>query len=87
MRPLQAALRATAKPAAEIDAKRIASYLRDAGRLFLQSGPTEQRRFVREVFERIVVSGQQVAEIQPRPQYEALFVGDRSDDSTGKWGL
>ena len=77
VRPLQAALGAGAKPASAIDAGRVASYLQDAGRLFLQSHPMEQRRFVREVFERIVVSGEQVAEISPHAQYTALFVADR----------
>ena len=38
----------------------------------------EQRRFVREVFERIVVSGEQVAEILPQAKYAALFAADRN---------
>lgn len=37
----------------------------------------EKRRFVQGVFERIVVSGEHVAEISPRPKYAALFVADR----------
>jgi hypothetical protein len=36
----------------------VASYLQAAGRLFSQSPQMEQRRFVREVFERIAVSGE-----------------------------
>ena len=43
----------------------------------------EKRRFVREVFERIVVSGEQVAEILPRAKYAPLFIADESGDSTG----
>ncbi len=78
VRPLQAALDAGARPASMIDAKRVASYLKDAGRLFSQTAPAEQRRFVREVFERIVVSGEQVAEILPRAKYMPLFVADRN---------
>jgi hypothetical protein len=76
-RPLQAALGAGAKPASVIDAQRVASYLQAAGRLFSQSPQMEQRRFVREVFERIAVSGERIAEILPRAQYTALFLADR----------
>ena len=77
-RPLQAALSAGALPAPVIDAKRVASYLRNAGRLFVESAPLEQRRFVREVFDCIVVAGDQVAEISPRAPYTALFAADRN---------
>ncbi len=77
-RPLQAALGAEVQPASVIDAKRVTSYLQAAGKLFSQSEPLEQRRFVREVFERIVVSGEQVAEISPRAPYTALFAADRN---------
>ena len=77
VRPLQAALGAGVKPASAIDAERVTSYLQAAGDLFSQSQPMEQRRFVREVFERIVVAGEQVAEISPHAQYTALFVADR----------
>lgn len=38
----------------------------------------ERRRFVREVFERIVVSGEQVAEILPQAKHAALFAADRN---------
>ena len=77
-RPLQSALGAGVKPAAVIDSKRAASYLQDAGRLFSKSPPLEQRRFVREVFERVVVSGEQVAEILPSGKYMSPFVADRN---------
>ncbi len=43
----------------------------------MRSPATERRRFTCEVFERIVVSGGQVAEILPRVKYGALFVADR----------
>jgi hypothetical protein len=82
-RPLQAALGAGAKPASVIDAQRVASYLQAAWWLFSQSPQTEQRRFVREVFERIVVSGERIAEILPRAQYTALFLADRKRRFTG----
>lgn len=77
VRLLQAELGVAVKPASTIEAECVAGYLSDAGGLFTQSPAAEQRRFVREVFERIVVLGEQVAEIVPRARYTDLSIADR----------
>ena len=54
-------------------------YLRRMGELWSASPRAQQREFVREVFERIVVRGPQVESITPKATYEALFVLDRRE--------
>ena len=54
-------------------------YLRDVGGLWAESPKSLQREFVREVFQRITVEGEQINAIIPHPAYAPLFVLDRQE--------
>ena len=59
--------------------EKAVQYLRDVGSLWAQSPRHLQREFVREVFERIMVEGKEIAEICPKPLYAPLFALDRRE--------
>ena len=80
-------IRALKQPRIAFDAERVAEYLRDTGALFRRSPMAEQRRFVREVFEEILVEGEQVTSIRPRPIYEPYFIADRHRRFNGDMGV
>ena len=80
-------LSAIDQPRTVIDAEVAVSYLRDAGKLWASSAREQQRAFVREVFDRIVVDGAQVAAITPKPLYEPMFVLDRRERFGGRVGV
>ena len=48
-------------------------------RWWAESPRRQQREFVREVFERMVVEGPELASITPKPLYSPLFVLDRRE--------
>ena len=54
-------------------------YLRRVGELWAESPRAQQRAFVREVFERVVVKDREVTSITPREVYAPLFVLDRRE--------
>ena len=61
------------------------SYLRDVGSLWAESPRSLQREFVREVFQRIVVEGKEIASLTPQPLYAPLFVIDRREWFDGEF--
>lgn len=61
--------------------------LRDAGRLWGEADQTSQRALAVQVFDRVVVDGPQVAEIQPKRAYAPLFEIDRQERFGGERGL
>src|SRR3972149_11175287 len=77
--PLKRHLAEVERPQEVLDVERAVNYLRDVGRLWAQSPRHSKREFVREVFERIVVEGPELASITPKPVYSPLFVLDRRE--------
>jgi hypothetical protein len=75
------------RPREVLDVERADSYLREVGKLWADSPRQLQRAFVREVFERIVVEGPQVASIMPKDLYAPLFVLDRRERFGGVMAL
>lgn len=67
------------RPHEVLDIERAVNYLRDVGKLWAESARQLQRAFVREVFQRIVVDGPQVASITPKELYAPLFILDRRE--------
>ena len=67
-----------------MDIPEFASFLQSFGGLFERTSPVEQRRFITEVFNRLVVDGEQLLELQPKPKYAGLFVADRRERFEGK---
>ena len=87
-RPLKQQLAELEEPPAEVlDVERALVYLRDAGALWAGSSRQQQSDFVREVFERIEVTGAQVSAITPRASYAPLFVIDRRERFNGEGGV
>ena len=68
-----------------LDVERAVSYLRDVGSLWAESPRPMQREFVREVFQRIVVEGKEIASLTPQPLYAPLFVIDRRERFDGRF--
>ena len=81
--PLKRHLAEVERPQEVLDVERAVNYLRDVGRLWAQSPRHSKREFVREVFERIVVEGPELASITPKPLYSPLFVLDRRERFSG----
>ena len=77
--PLKKRLAELERPPEVLDVERALTYLRDVGKLWAESPRALQRDFVREVFERIVVEGPEIAAITPRSLYAPLFVVDRRE--------
>jgi hypothetical protein len=75
--PLRQVLAAADRPAEALDVEEALGYLGRVGALWAESPRAQQREFVREVFERIVVQGREVAAITPREVYAPLFLLDR----------
>ncbi|HXG36455.1 MAG TPA: hypothetical protein VNL15_05755, partial [Dehalococcoidia bacterium] len=71
------------RPQEVLDVERAVNCLRDMGSLWAQSPRRQQREFVREVFERMVVEGPELASITPKPLYAPLFVLDRRERFDG----
>lgn len=59
--------------------ERAVNCLRDGGSLRAGSPRRQQREFVREVFERMVVEGHELASVTPKPVYAPLFGLDRRE--------
>ena len=74
-------------PQEVLDVEKAVLLLRDAGALWARGTRSEQRDFVQEVFERIVVTGPQVSAITPKPSYAPLFAIDRNERFAGDMGL
>lgn len=77
--PLRRRLAELQRPREVLDVEQAVKYLRDVGSLWAQSPRRLQKEFVREVFQRIVVEGPEVAAITPQPLYAPLFVLDRRE--------
>jgi site-specific DNA recombinase len=81
--PLRHRLAEIERPHEVLDVERAVNYLRDVGKLWAESPRQLQRAFVREIFQRIVVEGPQVASITPQALYAPLFVLDRRERFDG----
>lgn len=79
IKPLKARLAELDRPNEVLDVETAVGLLRRMGTLWTQSPRTLQREFIREVFDRLVVAGQEVSTITPRPTYAPLFVLDRRE--------
>ena len=77
--PLKRELVAVEEPAKALDVEEAMGYLQRVGALWSASPRAQQREFVREVFERIVVKGREVTAITPKAVYVPLFVLDRRE--------
>ena len=77
--PLKRHLAELQRPQEVLDVERAVNCLRDMGALWTESPRRQQREFVREVFERMVVKGAELASITPKPLYSPLFVLDRRE--------
>ena len=87
VRPLKQLLDEAQQPPEILDVERAVLYLRDVGALWAESPRKQQREFVHEVFERIVVTGPQLTATTPKPAYAPLFAIDRKERFGGKMGL
>lgn len=77
--PLKRHLAELQRPQEVLDVERAVNCLRDVGVLWTGSPRWQQREFVREVFERMVIEGAELASITPKPLYAPLFVLDRRE--------
>ncbi len=77
--PLRRRIAELERPQEVLDVERALLYLRDVGALWAESQRQQQREFVREVFQRMTVDGQEVRSIAPKPLYAPLFVIDRRE--------
>ena len=77
--PLRRRVAELQRPQEVLDVERAVNCLRDMGSLWAESPRRQQREFVREVFERMVVEGAELASITPKPLYAPLFVLDRRE--------
>ena len=77
--PLKRELDLVDETAEVLDVEDAMGYLRRVGELWSASPRAQQREFVREVFERVVVKGREVTAITPREVYAPLFVLDRRE--------
>jgi len=82
--PLRRALEVVEHPANGTNVQELAAYLQTFGHLFAKSAPQEQRRFIQEVFDELVVDGEQLMSLRPRRQYADLFVADRHERFNGE---
>ena len=82
-RPLRRRLAEIDRPREVLDVEQAVAYLRDVGALWAESSRQLQREFVREVFDRMVVEGQEISSITPKPLYTPLFVLDRRERFDG----
>lgn len=72
---------------AVLDVERAVDHLRNVGALFSGSPRPLQREFVREVFNQIVVGGDQLLSLTPKATYAPLFVIDRQERFGGDVGV
>ena len=68
-RPLKQRLAELERPKEVLDVERALNYLRDMGALWAESPRHLHREFVREIFQRIIVKGREIAAITPKPSY------------------
>lgn len=61
-----------------LDVERAMYHMRNISQLWEQSDRKVQREFVTEVFDRIVIDGAQITELQPKAVYAPFFVLDRA---------
>ena len=85
--PLKRQLELVEQPDEKIDHRQARSLLREIGPLFLESDMNVQRKFVREVFEELIVDGEQLAALRPRDGYQGLFEADRQIRFGGQTGV
>jgi site-specific DNA recombinase len=78
-KPLKARLAELDRPHEVLDVEAAVNLLRRMGTLWTESPRNLQREFVREVFERIIVTGPEISTITPHPAYVPLFVLDRRE--------
>ena len=83
--PLRARLDELERPAQTLDVEKALLYLRDVGALWADSSHQVQRKFVREVFDGIVVDGKEITSLAPKPLYAPLFVIDRQERFEGEF--
>ena len=77
--PLRRRLAELQRPREVLDVERAVNSLRDMSSLWAESPRRQQREFVQEVFERMIVEGPELASITPKPLYAPLFVLDRRE--------
>ncbi len=77
--PLKRVIALADEPTEALDVQGAMGYLRRVGELWSTSPRAQQREFVAEVFERIVVKGREVTTITPKAVYAPLFVLDRRE--------
>ena len=77
--PLKQVLTMDDRPKEAFDVEEAVGYLRRVGELWSESPRAQQREFVREVFERIIVQGREVTALTPKLAYAPLFVLDRRE--------
>ncbi len=77
--PLKQVLAIGDQPTEATNVEEAMGYLRRVGELWSVSPRAQQREFVREVFERIVVKGHEVTAITPKAVYMPLFVLHRHE--------
>ena len=75
------------RPSEVLDIERALVHLRDVGALWAESPRQEQRDFMLEVFEQVVVTGPQLSSITPKAPYAPLFVVDRQERFAGEGGV
>ncbi len=75
--PLRAQLDRSRRPAVTLDVEWARSRLQQVGSMFTTKPEDEQRRFVHEVFSRLVVHQGELTCIEPKAAYVPLFVVDR----------
>ena len=75
--PLRRQIRALERPAVELDFEQAAALIRDQGAVWHELSAQEQRAYVVEVFEEIIVDGAHLTSLRVKPNFEPLFVADR----------
>ena len=69
--------------AMEFDLNRAIALVRDQGGQWNAMDRSERRTYVRSVFERVSVDGDQITEIQPKSEWTTLFTVDRDERFSG----
>ena len=69
-----------------IDERRATERLKDTSALWEETDDAGRRALATEIFDAVVVDGQELAEIHPAPSYRALFAHDRDVRFGGEMG-
>ena len=79
MDPLKAQLTALEAPQRNFDVDAALALVRDQGAQWDAMDRAERRTYIHIVFDRCVVEGEQIVSIQPKMEWEALFIADREE--------